>query len=285
MSTTQAAELTASIAASIATLCTETDAVKQSATYRAWLKTMSAFYQYSYGNQLLIWSQMPTATRVAGFHTWKSLKRSVNKGQKGIRILAPCIRKCEQETPSGTTEKVAKVSGFRTVAVFDISQTNGEDLNKLEYNATKGGEELLPLLETAIAGLGISLVYKTLNGPDGLSRGGVIEIEASLDTPARFGVLVHELAHELLEHKANRATTTKQQRELEAESVAYAVLAHYEISLPSQVYLASYGVTAEMLTAALQTISQTTKQILGLLTGSTGKEDAEISGVPLAHAA
>ena len=289
MSNTHAAELTASIAASIAALCVETDAARQSATYRAWLKTMSAFYQYSYGNQLLIWSQMPTATRVAGFHKWKSLKRSVNKGQKGIRILAPCIRKRDEETSSGATEKAAQVSGFRTVAVFDISQTSGEDLNELECNATMGGEELLPLMESAVSGLGISLLYKALNGPDGLSKGGAIEIEASLDAPARFGVLVHELAHELLGHKVTHATTTKQQRELEAESVAYAVLAHYGISLPSQFYLTTYDVTTDMLTAALQTISQTTKQIIGLLSPAVEQqneeEDAETSGVPLAHAA
>jgi urease accessory protein UreF len=139
------------------------------------------------------------------------------------------------------------------------------------------------LLETAIAGLGIRLTNTTLDGGTyGLSRGGAIESEASLDTPARFGVLVHELAHELLEHKANHATTTKQQRELEAESVAYAVLSHFGISLPSQFYLATYGVTAEMLTAALRTISQTTKQIIGLLTADAetkdSGEDAEASG-------
>jgi len=283
MSNENANDLTASITASIATLCAETDAVKQSSTYTAWLKTMSAFHEYSFGNQILIWRQLPTATRVAGFNTWKSLKRFVNKGQKGIRILAPLVRKTEEVSKSGTTEKVSRIAGFRVVAVFDISQTSGEDIPSLEVNATEGGETLLPLIEKAIAELNITLTYKALAGPYGLSRGGAIEIEESLDTPGRCGVLIHELAHEVLQHKANRETTTKQQRELEAESVAYAVLAHFGMKLPSEFYLESYGITAEMLTAALQTISATTKQIISLVTPATKdqtEEDAETGDSP-----
>jgi hypothetical protein len=89
MTTDKAQELTAQISASIEQLCKETDAAKQSAMYRAWLSTMSRFYNYSFGNQILIWAQCPTATRVAGFHAWKDLGRSVKKGEKAIRILAP----------------------------------------------------------------------------------------------------------------------------------------------------------------------------------------------------
>jgi N-terminal domain of anti-restriction factor ArdC len=283
MSNEKATDLTASITASIATLCAETDAVKQSSTYTAWLKTMSTFHSYSFGNQLLIWSQLPTATRVAGFNKWKSLKRFVTKGQKGIRILAPLVRKAEEVNTTGTTEKVSRIAGFRVVSVFDVSQTEGEEIPSLAVNATEGGETLLPLIENAIAELNITLTYKTLDGAYGLSRGGAIEIEESLDTPGRVGVLVHELAHELLEHKANRATTTKQQRELEAESVAYAVLAHFGMKLPSEFYLATYDINAEMLTAALQTISATTKRIIALVTPATKsqtEEDAETGDSP-----
>jgi hypothetical protein len=110
--------LTKTINDSIATLCAETDAAKQSATYKAWLNTVSRFYRYSFGNQILIWCQSPDATRVAGFHTWKSLKRSVKKGEHGIRILAPIIRKVEQER-NGKTEEVIKPVNFRVVSVFD----------------------------------------------------------------------------------------------------------------------------------------------------------------------
>jgi hypothetical protein len=80
---------------------------------------------------------------------------------------------------------------------------------------TFGGEELLPRLEAATASLGIQLVYKPIPGAaEGLSKGGLIEIEETLSTAARCGVIVQELAHELL-HKEKRKETTRQQRELE----------------------------------------------------------------------
>ena len=63
---------------------------------------------------------------------------------------------------------------------------------------------------------------------EGYSKGGLIEIEETLDTPARCGVIAHEIGHELM-HRTNREGTTRQQRELEAESVSYAVLAHFGI--------------------------------------------------------
>jgi hypothetical protein len=81
-------ELTQKINESITALCSETDAVKQSETYRAWLRTLARFYSYSFNNWLLIYAQRPEASRVAGFQTWKSLGRSVKRGEEGLLILA-----------------------------------------------------------------------------------------------------------------------------------------------------------------------------------------------------
>jgi hypothetical protein len=262
MTTDKAQELTAQISASIEQLCKETDAAKQSAMYRAWLSTMSRFYNYSFGNQILIWAQCQTATRVAGFHAWKDLGRSVKKGEKAIRILAPIIRKYEEEK-DGQSVKTPRVVAFRCATVFDIVQTEGKDLPDLECNATEGREDLLPALEKAATVLGITFVYKSIpGGAEGLSRGGTIEIEETLDTHARCGVIVHELAHEVLKHKERHAETTKQQRELEAESVAFAVLAHFGMRLESRFYLATYDVTGEMLSASLATINATARQLI-----------------------
>jgi antirestriction protein ArdC len=223
MSNDKAQELTAKINQSITALCAETDAAKQSETYLAWLSTVSRFYKYSFGNCLLIWSQAPEATRVAGFNTWKSLGRFVKKGETGIRILAPIVRKVDEEK-NGTTEKVSRPFGFRTVSVFAQEQTDGQPLPELNTNAAEGGETLLPLLEKAAAQLNITLVYKAIAGSaEGYSKGGLIEIEQTLDPPARCGVIAHEIGHELM-HRTNREGTTRQQRELEAESVSYAVL-------------------------------------------------------------
>jgi len=283
MSSEQARDLTETISQSIATLCAETDAAKQSATYTAWLTTISRFRQYSFGNTLLIWSQAPNATKVAGFNTWKSLGRFVQKGEKGIRILAPMIRK-DEAREAGEAGTSTRIAGFRCVSVFDYAQTEGEPLPDLNTNATEGGEALLPQLEQAATALNVVLIYKAIGGAaEGYSKGGVIEIEETLDTPARCGVIVHELAHELL-HKTNRAETTKQQRELEAESVAYAVLTHFGLQPKSQFYLATYGITAEMLTASLQTITATAKRIIGLLTPADNNIEKEADAGPIGDA-
>lgn len=262
MTTDKAQQLTTKINAAIEQLSNETDTAKQSEQYRAWLTAMSRFHRYSFGNQILISLQRPDATRVAGFHAWKDLGRSVKKGEKGITILAPIIRKYDEEK-NGETTQTSRVVAFRCATAFAIEQTEGKELPELDCNATTGGEALLPALEKAAASLGIQLAYASLPGSiEGLSRGGAIEIEETLNIHARCGVIAHELAHELLNHKERHAETTKQQRELEAESVAFAVLAHFGARLESRFYLATYNVTGEMLTASLATINATARQLI-----------------------
>jgi hypothetical protein len=63
----------------------------QSDAMLAYLKTLSRFHNYSFGNVLLIAFQRPNATQVAGFHAWKKLGRFVRKGERGICILAPMV--------------------------------------------------------------------------------------------------------------------------------------------------------------------------------------------------
>ena len=54
----------------------------------AYLTAMGRFHNYSFGNILEIARQRPSATRVAGMYAWNQLGRRINKGEKGIRILA-----------------------------------------------------------------------------------------------------------------------------------------------------------------------------------------------------
>ena len=94
--------------------------------------------------------------------------------------------------------------------------------------------------------------------------------------------MAHELAHELL-HKADRSQG-KQQRELEAEATAFAVLSHYGIHSGSRFYLASYGITGEMLTASMQTIALTARQIIDRIEAQ-GEEGTDAEASPLLLAA
>ncbi len=65
------------------------EAITTSDQWLAYLAVAAKFTRYSANNTFLIMMQRPDATRVAGFHTWKSLGRSVKKGSKGIAILCP----------------------------------------------------------------------------------------------------------------------------------------------------------------------------------------------------
>jgi N-terminal domain of anti-restriction factor ArdC len=81
----------------------------------ALLKTMARFHRYSFHNVCLIASQRPEATRVAGFHTWRSLGRFVRKGEKGIVILAPIVgRRSDSDE-----DESKRIVGFRAAYVFD----------------------------------------------------------------------------------------------------------------------------------------------------------------------
>ncbi len=279
--TTKAEILSTTITDAVTALAAETDRAKQDATFRAWLTTMSRFYTYSFGNQLLIGKQCPTATRVAGYRKWLEMKRQVRKGEKAIYILAPIISKDKNQTAEN--EDVRRLRGFRAATVFDIAQTDGEELPKVpSHDAAEGGHDLLPRIEAAIRNAGITLIYKVIgSGAQGLSMGGTVEIDERQGIAAKCGTLVHEFAHELI-HKEDRSQG-KQQRELEAEAVAYAVLTHYDIHPSSCFYLASYGITGEMLTASMQTIAKTARQIIERVEGvAEGKDAEEDSALPIA---
>src|SRR5207247_3943813 len=91
-----------------------------------YLAAISRFRRYSWGNVLLIASQRPTATHVAGYHRWHDLGRSVKKGEKGIMILAPMMVKQPEPSPGPNQSKeneVFRLTGFRTAYVFDVEQT------------------------------------------------------------------------------------------------------------------------------------------------------------------
>ena len=179
--------------------------------------------------------------------------------------------------------EVRRLRGFRTTTVFDLAQTDGEALPTAPaHDATEGGDDLLPQIEVAVRDAGIAFVYKVIaSGAQGLSKGGTIEIDERQGTAAKCGTLIHEFAHELL-HKEDRSQG-KQQRELEAEAVAYAVLCHYNIQSGSRFYLASYGITGEMLTASMQTIAKTARQIIEKIEARDDQKEAEdASALPLA---
>ena len=124
--------------------------VYASSRYQRYLETMSRFHSYSLNNCLLIFAQKPEATLVAGYQTWrKEFGRHVKFGEKGIRILAP-VRSPKKEESSEEADRPDELR-FKSIAVFDISQTEGNPLptymNDTLYGKVKDYDAFLEQLK------------------------------------------------------------------------------------------------------------------------------------------
>ncbi|MDQ2835178.1 MAG: ArdC-like ssDNA-binding domain-containing protein [Acidobacteriota bacterium] len=246
----------------------------------AYLNAMGRFHNYSFGNILEIARQRPDATRVAGLYAWNQLGRKVMKGQKGIRILAPVIgirRKKDSEAEKDITKQNQPVLvGFRSVYVFDVSQTEGAPLPELSERVKGTVGEYRERLIDFITAQGIQLEFKESIAPAlGMSYGGRIALLPGQGAAEEFSTLVHELAHEML-HKAERRTaTTKTVRETEAEAIAFVVSQTIGLDAGAD-YIHLYHGNAGLLAESLEVIQRTSALILSAIeTPAVTAEQAE----------
>ena len=173
-------------------LSAELEAGKSEAL-KNYLAAMSRFRHYSWGNVLLINSQRPDATQVAGFHTWHDMGRSVKKGEKGIMIFAPVVVKQREPIPLGREaikpDEVFRVAGFRTAYVFDASQTEGRPLPEFakttgdpkEYLESSRGWPANRESQSSMTPTSLRLL--------GVSSGGRIRLAPGLSSAEEFSVL------------------------------------------------------------------------------------------------
>jgi antirestriction protein ArdC len=199
--------------------------------------------------------------------------RHVRKGEKGIAILAPiiCKRKAEGDHPQqdgdSTAESISHLVGFRGAYVFDVAQTDGQDLP--EFATVKGDPaQHLERLKTLTASHSIALNYDASIAPaKGVSHGGRITLMPNMPAAEEFSTLVHELSHEKLHRTDRRAETTKIIRETEAEAVAFVVC--HAIGLDTNTaasdYIKLYNGDRATLSASLQFIQSTAAEILTAL--------------------
>jgi antirestriction protein ArdC len=247
----------------------------------AYLGAMAKFHTYSFGNIMLIARQKPDATKVAGLRTWNSLGRFVKRGEKGIFILAPMIgkKRKEEETPADEEKKSngePRLHGFRAVYVFDVLQTEGEDLPQLG-EVTGNPAEQLPRLIDFVQVQGIKLEYSEKIAPArGLSYGGLIQLLPNMTAAEEFSTLVHELAHEMIHKAERRALTSKTVKETEAESVAFVVAKAIglETGSASADYIQLYRGDAKLLQESLEVVQSTATVILGAITPEMTEPDA-----------
>src|SRR6202142_518055 len=253
----------------------------------AYLTAMGRFHNYSFGNILEIARQKPDATRVAGLYAWNQLGRKVKKGEHGIRILAPVIgvrrKKDEEAEKDIRTQNQAVLVGFRSAYVFDVSQTDGEELPELSTKVSGDVGERRERLIDFIVSQGIQLEFKETIAPAlGASYGGKIVLLPGQSTAEEFSTLVHELSHEML-HKADRRTvTTKIVRETEAETIAFVVgkTIGLDTGRASADYIHLYHGNAALLAESLEVIQKTAAVILSALEKPAAEDTTEAETDP-----
>jgi antirestriction protein ArdC len=215
--------------------------------WQAWLDSRARFHTYSLGNTLLIAMQKPDATLVAGYKTWQGMGRQVRKGEKGIAILAPIVRKVEtsEAKVAARDDSSRRVVGFRTVHVFDVGQTDGDALPEAPVSLPVGGrqEDYMRLQELAEKE-GLSVAVDDM---DGGKNGQLNRPEKAITlgthlfqtgTPAaRIKTLTHELAH-WYDLGPDAAMYDRREAEIVAEAVAYVVV--QRLGLDTSSYSAGY---------------------------------------------
>jgi antirestriction protein ArdC len=235
----------------------------------SYLKAIGRFHRYSLHNVLLIALQKPNATYVAGFHTWNELGRFVKKGEKGIMILAPIVRR-KAENSEDDEKESSRIAGFRAAYVFDVSQTDGQELPQI--GVVRGDpREYSDGLRKFAAAQNIAIEYSEGIAPArGTSYGGRIALLPGQSPAEEFSTLVHELAHELLHRGDRREQTSRKIRETEAEATAFAVCHAIGLETGSAAsdYIQVWNGDKETLTNSLTHIQKAASQMLEALTDS-----------------
>jgi len=260
------------------------DSIQESDNFREFLLTMSKFHDYSIGNLILIMLQKPEAARVAGFTTWKDLGRYVRKGEKGIAILAPCmppkkarVVEPEDEDDEGLVE-VTPIY-FKVVHVFDISQTEGQELPEVEVPALTGeaDEELLSgaLKLSKLQGLEVTFESKPYQDPaiKGMYSGKTIWVRPEEPRAQQLKTLLHEMAHYFSEGVFRMP---RRNAETIAESVAFTVGAHFgfDTGVRSFPYVALWAQDKKVLEQNLADIRKVSTKIIDALEPKVSKVGA-----------
>ena len=189
-----------------------------SALWRDFLRMQTTFHSYSYRNALLILRQRPEATQVTGFRSWRSLGRSVMRGERAIWILAPRNRPGDRNE-----DRERPVGGFVSVPVFDVSQTTGRPLPEVcQRLLGMEGAVCLDGLTSVASHLGFRVEFTELS--DGVngecsSVHRLIRIERRNASAQMVKSLAHELAHAIL----HGDVPDRLRAELEAESAAFII--------------------------------------------------------------
>jgi antirestriction protein ArdC len=196
--------------------------------WAAYLRFLGAFRRYSLSNVLLILTQCPHATQVAGYRKWQEFGRQVAKGQKAIKILGYSPKKITEKDEATGEERTRTVVRFPVLSVFDVSQTEGDELPNGGMTLPDGHDTAgiwdrsVAWLESTGWTVEVEPIRGGVNGYTDRAAHRVV-IDESLAPAGRASVLLHEAGHVVL-HEDLEPAEYQQHRgvyETEAESVAY----------------------------------------------------------------
>ena len=256
--------------------------------YKAYLNFCSKLPRYSVNNQILIMLQKPDATMCQSFENWKAVGRNVKKGEKGIRIIAPAPYKKEREIDrtdkdgnvvmgkngGPIKDKVeVTINAFKPVSTFDISQTEGAEVPTIGVKELIGGVDGYEMLFNAIKeSIPVPVTFEKIEtdakGYFNVDENRIV-VKEGMSEAQTVKTLLHEASHQALHSKEamkEGPNKTKNQKETEAESVAFVVCAHYGIDVSdySFGYVASWSKDKEVpeLKASLDTIRKTASELI-----------------------
>lgn len=257
-------------------LTAQVEALRTSDEWTRYLDFCRSFHSYSFNNLILILSQMPTASRVAGYRAWQGKGRQVRKGERGLRIFGTGTVKRTEEDPETGEEVEGKRRVFFPVSVFDISQTDlmdgEEDRSTIAHALT--GEDQGGIIERVVAHLTANGAQVEFGPIEGGTQGYTIPADEKTGESVRVVIkednepaqqaktLLHEAAHITLGHLDDDFSEYVAHRgryEVEAESVAY-VLAGL-LGLDSSGY--SVGYVAGWAQGEAEVIRETAARVLG----------------------
>lgn len=251
--------------------------VRHSESYKKYLKVMSQFHDYSICNSLLIYSQCPHASYIAGNKAWKTLfHRHVIKGSRAIKIIAPFKVKLKRDDDTeNPDDEDTYIIRYKTVNVFDISQTKGQELPSIVSEIQGYHEKTRFLLEafqelTKEKDIQVSFINskedkRLRSGANGYAcpNKNKIVIKRDMSINHQLKTMVHEYAHVQLHKDTNKS---KEHKEIEAESVAFVVCNSFglDTSEYSFGYITSWseGMKSEQFKQILQDIQSKANEII-----------------------
>lgn len=296
----------------LAAMTSEVDAARASEEVKNFMNFQAKLKSRSFHNTLLIYLQNKNATHVEGFRVWQNkFGRQVRKGSKGITIIIPLIQKEKDTNPvaaaanattgdDGDVDNAVKTRNtirFGTGTVFDIKDTDpipGQEHKYAEApkwhaddTPNEAADKIFKYTTQMANEMGIKITSNdAMKGEMGYSAGDHINITSEIAGVNKAGTMIHEIAHELLHQRTSIMGTegeklSSSDKEIQAESVSYLVLRHYDLPAKHQAtYLTLWKANKDTIHKNLSAIKKAVDFIIDKIDKIAAEDPANAAKAP-----